>query len=182
MITELNKADNEIITTLSSKYDKALSKINERRTFWKSTTRELIYTTLNNIKAASSLKELYTQQVIDCENLEAVNIGFNQTSSGIALKEGSNISVATKYGGYLCFAQSYNGNIYVFVMYPYVEEYVGQLENKLLATHEPSDFNIELIIGYFEKFINEMVDWEIEDRNPIGYKTSKIGLQTGDTA
>ena len=93
------------------------------------------------------------------------------------LKEGSNISVATKYGGYLCFAQSYNGNIYVFIIYPYVEEYVGQMENKLLATHEPIEFTTDLIIGYFEKFINEMVEWEIQDRNPIGFKLNKIELQ-----
>lgn len=176
MITELKKTDIDIITAVSSKYDKALTKIKERREFWRNTTREMIFTVLNNIKDTSKLKDLFTQKVIDCENLEAVNIGFNQTSSGIALKEGSNISVATKYGGYLCFAQSYNGNIYVFVLYPYIEEYVGQIENKLLATHEPNEFNVDLIIGYFEKFINEMIEWEVQDRNPIGFKLTKIDL------
>lgn len=169
MTTGLNEKELDLITNLSKAYTETLEKIQQRRELWKNSARENIHKVLENILSSAKLKNMNTQKVVGCENLEAVNIGFYQIASGIVLTDGKGVKSAEKHGGRLCFSQAYNGKIFVRILYPYIDDYVDQMDNNLIGTHEPDEFSNELIINYFEKFMNEMIKWETNDRKPIGY-------------
>jgi hypothetical protein len=169
MTTALNEKELDLISNLSKAYTDTLEKIQQRRELWKNSTRENIHKVLENILSTAKLKNMNTQKVLGCENLEAVNIGFYQTASGIVLIDGKEVKSAEKHGGRLYFSQAYNGKIFVIILYPYIDDYVDQMDNNLIGTHEPEEFSNELIVNYFEKFMSEMIKWETNDRKPIGY-------------
>ncbi len=89
MILKLEEKHSNFIYALSIKYDEELRKIRDRRDHWKNTTRDRLHKIIEYIKDTAKLPEIRTQKVLGCENLEAVNIGINQTSSGIVSIEGS---------------------------------------------------------------------------------------------
>src|SRR5262245_31443607 len=126
---------NNIVESLE-KYKKALAKIIENRTIWTETTKGLIYDTLLKINKADDL-DWQVHKVERVTNREAVTIRFNKQASGLVEKSIGGIKNHIKHGGALTFSQGYNGKVFIVYTYPYVEDQVGQLKNKLIDRVEP---------------------------------------------
>jgi hypothetical protein len=154
--------------------------IQERRAYWTSNTRQLLLDTLNNIRKESKL-DMQVQDVNAGANQQAVNIRFNHSSSGMQYKDGNSSGVKTKYGGALIFTQAYNGDIFVIITFPSVEDHVSELPSKLVERIAPQKIDGSCIMKHFVGFLDIMTKWEMSDTpsKKIGFK---VGEQTSETA
>lgn len=170
---ELTKAEHDKLTELSREFSASLNKITERRTAWRERIKKRTQDILQAIKKNCNLEDMVVEEVLLGQNLEGLNIGFYDCYSGLTVQVGNKPSPIKKIGGRLCFSQAYNGKIYVFIIFPEVEGYKkSHNPTKLLKTLEPSELKQEMIFNYFDVFMKEMVNWELEDREPIGFKQS----------
>ena len=150
-----------------TEYNNALDKIGENRKLW-AATKELIYDTLTEIQKAGKL-DWQVQKVEGLKNSEAVNIHFNKQASGLVRQDHKGIKSYIKYGGALIFTQAYNGSVFVMITYPYVDELVGQVTDKVLEKVSPNDITKEFVETQALRFLEEMTSWEISTENKIGF-------------
>lgn len=154
-------------------YKKSLTKIDENRKLWKDSIKQLIYDTLIKVKKASDL-DWHVQKVEGLTNLEAVNISFNKQLSGLIETTQNGRRHNEKHGGALIFAQAYNGQIFIIYIYPYVENWVSQLDNKLIEKLEPQRITEEFVLNHVARFLDEMSNWENStERTKIGFTTKR---------
>lgn len=168
-------ANQEKLQEAFDKYVSTLTKTSERRKLWTGETKNKIIETLTTIQ--NNFKMGWRVQKIEqAENYQTINIHIDQQNSGIVEtkvdyeKNRTSRKAFTKYGGYLAFCQSYNGKINVIIGFPYIEEWVSQMEAKVIATIEPSEMTEEVITNHVIKFLETMEDWEGKDRAAIGFK------------
>jgi hypothetical protein len=150
-------------------YKGALRKIQENRNLWSNKVKQLIYDTLIEVKKVNDL-DWQVQKLEMLKNLEAVNIHFNKQASGLIETDGRSIKNHTKYGGALIFSQAYNGQVFIIYRYPYVEDWVEQLDNKLISKELPENISRQFILQEVGKFLDEMIVWETSRTN------TKIGF------
>lgn len=122
------------------KLQAAWKAIDEKRNRWKSEKKSLIKKTLSETKKRYDFD--WNVYVVDfIENSESVNITFGDAPSGIYERNENSIKSYTKNGGTLAFSQAYNGDIFVIIMYPSVEDFVTPIvgyESKLVEKIDPS--------------------------------------------
>lgn len=95
---------------------------------------------------------------------------MNSTPSGIFQKTERGSRAFVKKGGVITFSQAYNGQIFVIIIYPNVEEFVGESEVNVLGRYKPEDITEEFIFAKVEKFLEEMTKWETSiSSNRIGF-------------
>ena len=155
----------------SEYFKDALQKIKDKRELWQKETKPLLISTLETIKKSINLD--WHVQILDwTKNSEGVNIILNTQPSGM-VDIGANNSFKhyMKKGGGIVFSQAYNGDVFIIVMYPEVEELVSCIDNKLIGRFKPRHITQELILSKVEEFLSEMTNWE---RNSYG---NKIGFQ-----
>ncbi|MDO8930075.1 MAG: hypothetical protein Q7W54_13955 [Bacteroidota bacterium] len=76
-----------------------------------------------------------------------------------------------KKGGTIAFSQAYNGEVFVIIIYPFVDKFVSQAENKLLGKFKPETISEDFIVSKVSIFIDEMIKWEKSTYgNSIGFK------------
>ena len=158
------------------KYTESINKTNERRQLWKSETKGKIYDVLKLIEKNFKF-DWHVQRLEDIENYETINISCNSKSSGLketvrelGTENIKSSKVFVKYGGYLAFSQSYNGKINVFMKFPYIEEWVQEMNVEVFDTIEPVQITEELISDFVIKFLDKLSKWEGVDREPLGCK------------
>ena len=95
------------------------------------------------VKKSSDI-DWQVQKVEGLANLEAVNIHFNKQASGFIETNSKGITNHTKHGGALIFTQAYNGKIFIIYTYPHIDNWVGQLDNKLIDKVDPEKITEEL--------------------------------------
>jgi hypothetical protein len=157
------------------KYVDSLTKTTERRELWKTETKEKIYEIL--ILVENSFKfQWHVQRIEVIENYQTINISFNSMGSGLietTYDEKTNKPIKRKsfikHGGYLAYCQSFNGKINVVIGFPYIEEWVDQMDLKVIATLEPSQITETIITEHLICFLQSMSEWEGKDRNPVGF-------------
>lgn len=150
------------VIDLKSKIDElkeAQETINLKREEWQKSTKPTL------IRVLTELKETYKVgwhvQVLDrTRNSEGVNITFGLNHSGISEKTDKSHKYYIKRGGTIVFSQAYNGDIFVIIIYPSVDELVGESENKLLGRFEPKDIQDKFILEKVSIFIDELIKWE----------------------
>lgn len=173
---DTNLKNHEKIKDAFEKYTKRLDKTSERRELWKNKTKEKIICTLELIQSHFKF-DWHVQKLEDIENYQTINISCNSKSSGMIETERdfetgkvTKVKSYIKYGGYLAFGQSYNGMINVFIKYPYIEEWVKEMNVEVLDTIEPSKLSEEVISQFAIQFLNKLSTWEGTDRTPLGFK------------
>ncbi len=167
-------ANQEKLQEAFDKYLSTLTKTSERRKLWTSETKNIIIETLTAIQKTFKMG-WRIQKLEQTENYQTINIHIDNHSSGIIQtnNNGTSIKSFTKYGGYLAYCQSYNGKINVIIGFPYIEEWVSQMDIKVIATIEPNEVTEELITNNIIHFLKTMEEWEGKDREPrepVGYK------------
>src|ERR1035437_1161224 len=131
------------IDAVFEKYKSALNKIEERRLLWNSDIKSKTINCLSKIQQTYGL-DWQVQRIENLKNYQTINISFNTRSSGIVEinDEGTNknsIKKFVKYGGYLAYSQLYHGKISVFIGYPYIDEWVEQMETTFINVYEPNE-------------------------------------------
>ena len=152
-------------------FSNALENIEFNRETWAEKTKPLLQQTLKQI--ASEYPIGWHVQTLDWDkNLEGVNITFGPTNSGIKTRTETSVKAYTKHGGTIVFSQAYNGEVFVIILYPHVDEFVGQSEHKVLGRFAPTDITETFIVKQVSEFLDEMVKWENATPSAnIGFKT-----------
>jgi hypothetical protein len=154
---------------LTQELAQTYKQIEARRNHWHTVTREFI---LKQLTAVAEKHKLNWNAGVNeaWQNLESVFIAFNPSASGIVERNAYNQLQKVKTGGLLSFSQSRGGMVVVWMAYPLVEGLNEETpKNTTLETLEPENVNEECIQRHLEKFLEEMIEWENDGRDEIGF-------------
>ncbi len=173
-ITEVLENHN-MLKEAFDKYLNSLDQTNERRQLWNSEVKEKIFNVLTSIYNSFKF-DWHVQRLESVSNYQTINISCNSHNSGMVKTfyddntgKPTKRKAYTKHGGYLAYCQSYNGKINVIIGFPYIDEWVTQMDAKVIATVEPSAITEDIISQHVIKFLQIMSEWEGMDRPPIGF-------------
>lgn len=143
--------------------------IKEKREVWQESIKPTLIKVLSEITQAYKLR-WHVQQSEDRKNHEGIILAFDSSHSGISEKTERSFKAHIKIGGALCFSQVYNGDVFVFVSYPYVEGVVGRKEALVYGKYSPEEITESFILSKVSSFIDEMTNWEkAHSSRPIGF-------------
>ncbi|MBT8263523.1 MAG: hypothetical protein KJO05_11920 [Bacteroidia bacterium] len=150
-------------------YKASIETVVEKKTLWKSVLKGLIKDTFDTIVArydigwkVQELSWIYTN--------EAVNISFD--SFPPELIDCTNRVPAYQFirGGSLVFSQTYNGDIFVFILFPYIESKPGEGDMQELGTFNPGEITEKFIVEKVDEFLKAMIRWELPNKkNKVGF-------------
>jgi len=153
----------------AKEYQKAITAIKVRRNDWKKSIQKLIKRTLTQISKKVKLP-WSVGDYIHKKNLESIYLSFENSSSGITKLSEEGQGELIKYGGYLCYSQASNGKIHVWIGFPMIEKIKDVEEKKVVALLPPMEINSEIILTQVQVFLKEMIQWEKDYREVIGFK------------
>ncbi|MFD2564425.1 hypothetical protein [Aquimarina rubra] len=150
-------------------YRTSIKTVVDKRLLWKTKTKALL------LKTLKTLVKLYdigwkVQELSWIHNNEAVNITFDSFPE--ELIDCTNQIPAFQFlpGGALIFSQAYNGDIYIFMLFPEIDN-MNQENNMIeLGIYPPETITEKLIVEKVDKFLKEMIQWEVPTlKNKVGY-------------
>lgn len=110
------------------------------------------------------------------QSLEAVYLVFDHEPSGIVEQSPFSVVQKMKIGGFLSFSQTRNGQIVVWISYPFIDGMTEEKpKNETLETLEPEELSEEAVMRFIEKFLEEMIQWENDARDEIGFVRHRNG-------
>ena len=164
----------ENLTQGVENFKNELLRIKCKREQWTNVTKPLLRDTLRSIKSKFDLD--WNTYVMDgTTNSEGVNLTFGNSASGIFERTEKGIKGFSKRGGTLAFSQAYNGDIFIIIIYPSVDELVIPVENqKLVLKVTPEKIDEGFVYEQVANFLNEMTLWESSSAyNPIGFSATR---------
>ncbi|TCP25154.1 hypothetical protein EV195_104187 [Tenacibaculum skagerrakense] len=148
-------------------YKESIKTVVDKKKLWEIETKKLIVNTLKNIVKQYDIGWI-VQELNWINNNEAVNITFNSFPSELIDCTNQIPSYQFIQGGTLVFTESYSGDVYVFIMFPFVE----QLDNTSLELgfYSPQEITEKLIVEKVDEFLKEMIKWEVPThKNSLGF-------------
>lgn len=150
-------------------YRTSIKTVVDKRLLWKTNTKTLL------IKTLKTIVKLYdigwkVQELSWIHNNEAVNITFDSFPE--ELMNCTNQIPAFQFlpGGALIFSQSYNGDIYIFMLFPEIENTPHENNMIELGIYAPETLTEKLIVEKVDKFLREMIQWEVPTlKSKVGY-------------
>jgi hypothetical protein len=166
----------EEITKASQKLKIVLDQIQTRRSQWKDLKNRLKEDL--QITGDESGLEFEVQVTDHIEHWESVSLKLKDQDFSYFAK-GNKKQTIVKTGGYLVFGLMPSGFIKIGMVYPKIsdikEKEISFLEFELLQDMKKLD--MERIRGYFTRFIEEVVSWELGEtkdlKERIGFKINK---------
>lgn len=161
----------------AQKYSDMLKHVIDYRNAWYSDLKSQIVKTAEeilehtNISATVEIEERF-------ENLESITISLGKTVSGIA----ENVDDITKRNiikdkGSLIYSQLFNGKVQAWMTYPLIEGLMQPKPPKMLGIYRPDEFNEGLLLGNFDEFFKELIEWEnYDDDQPGNEGQNRIGF------
>lgn len=143
------------------------ARIQERQNIWNNQIRDILRAQLkfyiDNIES-----DWYIDFNNSKTNYETVSLAFGNRPSGIFDKEeGRHLSMI---GGALHFSQMYNGKIFIWIEYPYIENLSYHDPGyKGLKTLEPNELLEDLVLSVVEDFVRIIIESENRERHLIGF-------------
>lgn len=159
----------ENIGKLAAEYGEVLRKVEERRRCWLEKSRPFLLQHLTMLAQQYALGwKVGHNEVL--QNLEAVYLVFDHTPSGIVEQSSFSVVQKMKIGAFLSFSQTRNGQIIVWMSFPFIDG-MGEEKpkNETLETIEPEEITGENINRYIIKFLDEVIQWENDARDEIGF-------------
>jgi len=150
-------------------YKKSIETVVEKKTLWKTKTKDLLVNTLTTIVNQYEIG-WNIQELNWINNNAAVNITFDSFPS--ELINCTNKIPAYQFipGAALVFSQSYNGDVFVFVLFPIIENMPIENNTIDLGILDPKEINEKLIVEKVDEFLKEMIKWEVPAiKNKLGY-------------
>jgi hypothetical protein len=157
------------LTERVADYKKSIETVVAKKTQWQATTKQLLSKTLNAIVDQYDLG-WKVQELNWIHNNEAVNITFDSFPRDLI--DCTNRIPAYQFiqGGSLVFSESYNGDIFVFVLFPEIETIPADKNMVDLGLYNPKDITEKLIIEMVDEFLKEMINWEVPSlKKKMGY-------------
>lgn len=162
----------EKATAYQQSLEKSKAAIEENRRVWNAETNKLIKSVFNAVVQQSPQLNWDPRYIEALENLDLLTLGFKSESSGIVGQIRGVFKFFAKESGRLAYAQVYNGEIYVSITYPHVENHVEQQAPKFLGKFCPCDITTDIVLNHIDDFLEEMLNWESGTRKIIGFFNS----------
>lgn len=160
---------NQNLEKAVNKYVNSLNRVIEKRKLWEETVRPAIQKTLNGIKDKFDLG-WQIQELDWVLSNKSINLSFNAFPSSIVDRANCILNYEFVKGAALVFSQKYNGNIYVFILYPTLTEITNESDMKELGTYDPKDVDKGFITERVIDFLEEMTIWEgLNIRKKVGF-------------
>lgn len=150
-------------------YRNSIKTVVDKRMLWKNKTKDVLLKTLHEIVKQYDIG-WKVQELSWIHNNEAVNITFD--SFPPELIDCTNLIPAYQFlpGGTLIFSQSYNGDIYIAMLFPEVENSPQENNVTELGTHTPESMTEKFIVEKVDEFLKEIIKWEVPSlKNKVGY-------------
>ncbi len=150
-------------------YRNSIKTVVDKRLLWKTRIKDLLDKTLQSITEQYDIG-WKVQELSWIHNNEAVNITFD--SFPPEMIDCTNQIPAYQFipGGALIFSQSYNGDIYIFMMYPEIDNAPQENNLKELGIYAPESITEKLIVEKVDEFLKEMIQWEVPQlKNKVGF-------------
>ncbi|TYQ00247.1 hypothetical protein C7447_101857 [Tenacibaculum adriaticum] len=155
-------------------YKESIKTVVDKKIFWEKTTKTLIIKTLNTVAKQYDIG-WKVQELNWINNNEAVNITFNSFPK--ELIDFTNQIPAYQFivGGTLVFSQSYSGDVYIFILFPFVDNLEIETNTLELGLNRPQDITEKLIVEKVDEFLKEMIKWEMPShRNKMGFQHKDV--------
>lgn len=166
----MNQHINKNVEKLTEELAASFVKTDARRQQWHSQTKGFIAEQLGHYANKYPMLDWKVAINEAWENLESVYLTFNNTPSGIVEKNELQVIQKVKKGGLVSFSQSRNGQIVIWVAYPVIDGLTEDgPKSSTLETLEPEEIDDDCILRNVEKFLTEMLEWENNDREEIGF-------------
>ncbi|MFY7670270.1 hypothetical protein ACOSP6_04215 [Tenacibaculum sp. MEBiC06402] len=152
-------------------YKESIKTVVDKKKMWETETKKLIVDTLNEIVAQYDIGWI-VQELNWINNNEAVNITFNSFPAELMDCTNQIPSYQFIQGGTLVFTESYSGDVYIFIMFPFVEN----LDNSSveLGFYTPQEITERLIIEKVDEFLKEMIKWEVPTyKKGLGFRSKE---------
>jgi len=151
-------------------YKESIKTVVDKKTLWKTNTKQLIIDTLKNAAKHYSIG-WRVQELNWIYNNEAVNITFDSFPSDLIDCTNKIPTYQFIQGGALVFTQSYSGDVYILILFPYVEQLQTGNNSIELGFYNPSEITEKLIVEKVDEFLKEMIKWEVPSyRNQLGFQ------------
>ncbi|MGX5818115.1 hypothetical protein ACWKWU_07965 [Chitinophaga lutea] len=159
----------EEINKLAQEYRDVLAKVQERRVCWHQRAKPFLVKHLNEVTATYPLNwKAGANEMM--QSLEAVYLVFDHEPSGIIEQSPFSVIQKMKIGGFLSFSQTRNGQIVVWLSFPFID---GMNEEKprseTIETIEPEELTEKYVNDCIHRFLQEMIQWENDSRDEIGF-------------
>ena len=150
-------------------YKKSIETVVDKKTLWKTKIKVLLVKTLTTIVKQYSIG-WSVQELHWINNNEAVNITFDSFPQELINCTNEIPTYQFIQGAALVFSQSYNGDVYVFVLFPIIDNMPSENNTIDLGIVNPIDINEKLIVEKVDEFLKEMIKWEVPAlKNKLGY-------------
>ena len=150
-------------------YKVSIEKVVEKKIYWKTTTKNLLLTTLNSIVDTYNIG-WRVQELSWISSNEAINITLDSFPPELIEKTNQIPSYQFIQGCALIFSQSYNGEVHVVILFPIIDS--TQLDDSSinLGIYDPQEITEKLIIEKVDEFLKEMIKWEIPiEKKQLGF-------------
>lgn len=151
-------------------YKASIKKVVDKKILWQTKVKSLLTDTLKNVQKQYEIG-WQVQELNWIHSNEAINITFDLFPPELIDCTNQIPSYQFILGGALVFSQSYSGDVYVFILFPDIDNV--PLENKSmdLGIYNPKDIDERLIIEKVDEFLKEMINWELPTyRNRVGFQ------------
>jgi|LakMenEpi03Aug12_release.lakeMendotaPanAssembly.Ray.scaffolds.fasta_scaffold33377_5 hypothetical protein len=155
----------------------------KKRALWNESVKQLLIDTISKIVSTHAIG--WSMELIGSStNVEGVTLTFGDIIIGVepthkepitentkANAENIEVKYYTKHEGTLAFTQAYNGDIFIIIVYPTIEEIINPRDTQKLEIRiDPSRITTEFIEHQVAKFLDEIVKWESSPLyNDIGF-------------
>jgi len=162
----------------AKKYTSMLQQVLTYRATWEKSLKEFIHSNAETILEQTGISaQIEVEERF--ENLESITISLGKAVSGIA----ENVDDITKRTiikdkGSLIYSQLFNGKVQAWMTYPVIEGLMQAKQPKMLGIYGPPEFNEDLILGNFDEFFKELIEWENYDDDQPGQNqaVNRIGF------
>lgn len=141
-------------------YKNSIKTVVDKRLYWREHVKPLLQKTFDTVVASYDLG-WSVQSLKWLQSNEAINITFDSFPQ--ELIDCTNLIPAFQFtpGGSLVFSQSYNGDVFVFVLYPDNPQVPASENIMELGTYRPEEITEKLIVEKVDEFLKEMIKWEV---------------------
>ena len=153
-------------------YKASIETVVSKKIKWSEHAKPLLLKTLKTIAEIHAIG-WKVQELNWIHNSEAINISFESFPE--ELMDCTNLIPTFQFipGGALVFSQTYNGDVYVFVLFPEIDGM--PIENNMIefGLMAPSEISEKIIIEKVDEFLKEMIQWEVPNKKAkMGYSPS----------
>ena len=150
-------------------YKNSIKTVAHKKILWTKKTKTLLIKTLNAVVKKYNIG-WRVQELSWMNTNEAVNITFDSFPPELLATTNKIPSYQFIQGGALVFAESYSGDINVFILYPYIENLEDRSNEKEFNTYTPNSITEKLILEKVDEFLKEMIEWEVPPlKNKVGF-------------